>query len=229
MKIKRLFLLFLAILFAVLIILLPRLIVINEYLCRTQYGPCQQNILDNLVINRGKKYGEVKKRILNEFRQNKLISDISIQFKLPDKLDVYLILTKPYFAIKTPSSDKLILVNEKGESLSYADKSSLPLVDIETPSLLENQSETLEFYLEIYRLIAQIFKIAEAKIFSDRMELKLNNNPTLIFPSEGDAAVLVGAARLIIEQLNIGRQNLKIDKPHSEVVVDLRFRNPVVR
>lgn len=222
-----LFLLFI-IIFFVGIFFLPRVIKINFIKCSNQFGDCDDAIVEELNKLAEKSYFETKNNIIKYLSSNYLISDYSLQYQIPFTLKVFLIEEKPSFALKI---DKYLLISKTGKFLKESEVTDLPYLNIGSISAKvgENINEKVLFALNLLYDINKIYGVSYGGIKNTSVEFKIPAGPYLIFPLEGDKDVLIGALRITISQLNKGTENPRIEKALSEIKVDFRYKNPVVR
>lgn len=209
----------------------PRLITIKKIECNTQYGSCQEELKSLYGDLAGRKYFEIKKEFKERLSQDGLVDDFSYIYKLPSTISLYLIIKKPNYALGNTETGKTYLVDGQGVVVEEVAKSALPTLNTKKYTFSAGQKvpDEVALALKTYTLLSSVYKIERSELTEEMFEVKIIDGPLLLFPLEGDPSELVGASRLIIEQLNSGEQNLKIEKDIVSIVVDLRFKNPVLR
>lgn len=219
------------ILFAIIspFILIPQIVQIKRIECTSQYGVCLPNTqksIDSINLSNLYKTKNDSENLLSEIST---IKDFSVNFKLPDKLSISVIESKPIYAVKSQGSDLVALVDEQGAVTSFVD--STPLTTLitgnQTPNLGEKIDESDLFALTIISNISE--KITSAKIEDNKLRVKLESDPDVIFPLNGDKDVLLGSMTLILSRLKDDGENLRIEEAGSIREIDLQFKNPVIR
>ena len=205
----------------------PKFIRIDEVVCVSQFGPCVLD--DKLSLLAGKSLDEVKKEVSNVLSQEDSIADFSIQFKIPGTLEVAVIEKKPKFALKDSSADLLALVDKEGKVLKIVEESSLPRVTTagRLPNVGERVKEESFFALNILYNLAASYAVVAGRIENNALVVNLPQGYKVVFPLSGDKDVLLGALRLLIERLNEGGKDSRINGGVTEI--DLRFKNPVLK
>ena len=170
--------------------------------CRTQYGECP------FELESGNLY-QTKRKITKNLKNNYLVTDFSMQFKLPNILLVNVLVKKPIFAIQDVSN-KIFLIDKDGKILSTVDSTSLPMV-------VQESSIPNLFTLNLMQGISQMYQINIGRIENDSLVVELPTSIKVIFPLSGDSQVLLGSLRLVYPKIGTYRE------------IDLRFKNPVLR
>jgi hypothetical protein len=231
MKIKSLVLIFLIILSVFFVFYaLPRVVKVNKIVCVSQYGACQKDLEDMIRKGEKKSYYQALKIVKEGLQKELLVKDYSFYYKFPGIVNVYLILDKSYFAVRSLGSGKIYLINKNGIVVLQSDKTELPILDVGLDFKVgENIGAGLTNGLKTYALFTRLYNTDYATLKESYFETKVKKGPLILFPLDADSESLVGAARLIIFKLNSEQQNFRMDKPVAEIVVDLRFKNPVLR
>ena len=232
MKVRNfLIVFFFSSLFLFFFFLLPRLIVVKNISCDSQYGPCTSEYSDNFRDLTGKNYLSVKKGINNLLKNDYSVSKYSLSFKLPNRVDVYVVIRKSLYALRDVETQSVYLVSEDGTLGQKVASTNLPIISIhELPySKGAKISDEIIHSLEIYRLISSVYEISNASIEKDAFKLKISSGPEILFGFDGECDILAGSARLIVEQIKTNSDELRISKSANDIVVDLRFKNPVLR
>jgi cell division septal protein FtsQ len=223
------YLLFLLLIAVGFILVLPQKIKITEINCRSQFGQCPNQINDTLNSVLGKDLKSSKREIKTLLTENLYVEKYTIYFRIPNKIEVNIIIRKPYFGVKTEDDD-YYLISKDGLVISKSEFSNLPFIEIgENLKVGDKLKESQIFSLKLVSDIFSLYKIDFASIEKDSLVVMLSSGTTVYFPLQGDYKVLVGAMRMIIEQLNSGRENFRIEKALSEISIDLRYKNPILR
>ncbi|MCH7730012.1 hypothetical protein IID21_00620 [Patescibacteria group bacterium] len=233
---KRLFFLATALLIiAVFYFVLPRAISISEISCQSQYGPCNQKIVDVLKTFEGENLYQSLRQVKSALSSNELVSDFSTQFKLPNKIKVIIIERKPRFALTNQKAQGFALVDRSGAVLRIEDSSSLPYVVVahEIPNVGEIVTDKQLFALNIIYDIFSLYRVKEGMIEDDSLRVSLIGGPKVIFPLKGDRQILLASLGLILDKLNEGSGGIRINENElvltPENIIDLRFKNPILR
>ena len=203
--------------------------VVNIY-CKNQYGGCSSDITESLMFARGEQIISAKKKIETVLRDNVLISQYVVRYKLPDTLNVYVIEESPQVAIKE-SDNTFSVFTAEGQLIGV-----LPEVNVPT-LLLEDYNPNVkqrEYATELLFALHQIYGVWFGRIHYDGIVCDVQSHQ-VIFPLEGDVDVQLGTLQLLLFQLNTGGENSKIESAQDESipmpaqVFDLRYKNPVIR
>ena len=213
--------------------ILPKKIKIKEIVCQSQFGPCNSSIL-TVIDNIGSKessYDEVKKEIQGTLSNSILISDYSFHFQFPNIIEINILERKPLFAIKAKGTNSYALVDKEGYVLYFQEITGLPyLITTESPpNVGERISDKTSFALEVLYGTFSAYQVREGKIEDESLVIELSQGPKVIFPLEGDKEVLLGSLRLILSKLNNEEKDSKIENVSGARIIDLRFKNPVIK
>ncbi len=193
--------------------------------CKSQYGACPRQILDKLSVFNGKSLFVAKKGIKKYLKSEFLISDFSLQFKVPNILHTELLIKKAVAAFKDTKSGTMVLVDNEGRVLSGTIESVLPVISVQEnlPDIGQNISSTNLFALKLASGIYQMYQIRESEVQDSSLLVELPGRFKVIFPLDGESEVLLGSLRLIYSKVKEDG-NLA---GYSQI--DLRFKNPVLR
>ena len=210
-----------------LVMIIPRLIRINDIDCKSQKNGCTEEIQRNLSDLEGQKYIVVIKSIDKVLTASNTIDKYYFQYKFPDRITIDIILKEVKYALKPDNSNWNILVSLDGKVIKLTEEGSVKPVLISSKSL--NVGDTLDKptlnYLKIAHLVGLSSKFDKAQIKSDGLYITLENGIIVVFP-EGDPEILVGSFNLIDSRLNKLMEEFKM----TEVkIIDLRFKNPIIK
>lgn len=208
---------------------LPRLIKINEVTCRSQFGPCNQIVTDVVKRAEGKRLKWAKAQLDSVLSESTLASNYSFQFKLPDKLEVAVIEKKPRFSLRSTKVDVVALIDKNGLVIGLGEVKSLPYLQTETqlPNVGETVSSKTLFALEIVYDLYSSYGVGSGRLEDESLSIEFEDGPIVIFPLEGEKDVLVGSLAAILTRLNSEDQEDRIEG--EAPVIDLRFKNPVIK
>ncbi|MBI4153583.1 hypothetical protein HY503_01115 [Candidatus Woesebacteria bacterium] len=207
----------------------PKAIYIGEVTCRSQFGPCTL-LGDKLSGLSGSSLYDTRREVRYYLSSEDSISDFSIQFKIPDTLEVAIIEKKPKFALKDTASGFFALVDKEGKVLKIVEDSSLPRVISadKLPNVGEKVKEEYFFALNIIYNVFASYQARQGRVENNSLVVDIPQGFKVIFPLNGDKDVLLGALRLLIERLNASSKDTRINETGISQI-DLRFKNPVLK
>lgn len=217
---------------------LPRKIVINSIKCDNQFGRCRETVLERIEEYQGKNLNQVRKGIEEFLETEPLISDYSTHYKIPDELEINVILRKPHFGITFDTSDTIALVDEEGYVLAFKDETSLPTLDSNEPppQVGDRVSNEVLFSLSLLGDMYEYYQVKDAVKEEDSLTFDMGDGKRAIFPTEGDGQILVASLSVILTRLNAEGAETRIENVEGlktacqgGCTIDLRYKNPVVR
>ena len=199
-------------------VFLPRWVIIRRIDCFTQYDRCDLSLGFDPTTLSGKSYREVKLALRQNFKENLLIQDYAWRFLFPNRLRLDLLVKKPKFALKNESEAASALVGTDSVVLTRTPETNLPYLTVAEvlPQKGERVSQPQLFAAGLMEKIFYLYQVRQGNLVEDRLEVTFPDGNRVIFPLEGDPEVLIGALRLILPEVK-GK------------VVDLRFKNPIIR
>lgn len=209
---------------------LTRHLIIKDVTCKSQYGPCRESLEKVLKGSVGKSLFKAREEIKINLENELLISDFSIHFALPNRLQISVLERKANFALANMENSQFVLVDKDGYVLSIRDEVSLPVVKIDKtlPNVEERVSDEILFSLKLTRDMYSSYQTREALLSSEGLVIDLKTGEKVIFPLGKDRQVLLASLDVILSKLNSSESNSTIGKK-SVNTIDLRFENPVVR
>jgi len=222
--VKKIFTIVGIILFCGFVAILPFLIKVKID-CESQYGDCPQQISDKINSFDGKSLFTARRGVTKILKSDFLVSDFSLQYKIPNILHAELLVKKPIAAFRDSTSGSVILVDKDGIALSTASDSALPVVTVtgNLPKIGQYIEDSNLFALNLATGIYQMYQIGESQVQDDSLLVELPGQIRVIFPLEGDTQVLLGSLRLIYSKIQSDGNLSKYSQ------IDLRFKNPVLR
>ena len=211
------------ILFVVALIVSPFFIKVGVE-CESQYGECPADVNSGLQSLNSKNLFDARRKANSYLKNNFLVSDYSIQYKLPNVMLINIIAKKLYFAIKDSSSGKVMLIDQKGIVLSESDNSGLPMIEV-SDALKKVGGEVDKKYLFALNLISgvnEMYQVRYGMIANDALTVDIPHGLRVIFPLEGDSEVLLGGLRLIYAKVTSEYLGT-----YSQI--DMRYKNPVLK
>lgn len=216
-----------------LIIVLPQKIKIKEIDCKSQFGPCNSSILASIstISNEPRTLKESKDELKNIFSDNILVRDYSLHYQFPDIIEVNILERKPKYAIKVQGLDSYALIDEEGYVLYFLGSTGLPflIMNEAPPNAGEQVPKNTSFALELLYGAFSAYQIREGKIENNGLVIELSQGPRVIFPLEGDRDVLLGSLRIVLSKLNNPDEDSKIENVSGVSIIDLRYKNPVIK
>lgn len=193
--------------------------------CKSQYGECPKFILDKISILNDKSLSSVKRKASKILGNEYLVSEYSLQYKVPNILQIELLIKKPTIALKNIGSDIFALFDGDGKVLSYASDSALPVIVFNgiLPVAGENVDSSILFASKLAGGVYQMYQIKDYFVQDNSLLVELPGQFKVIFPLDGDAQILLGSLKLIYSNIQNGDNVGKFKE------VDLRFTNPVLR
>lgn len=200
------------------------LVKINEIECISQLGDCSDYLVNDLGKVKGKSLKDAKSFASDIFKKQSAVTDFSFKFKIPSKLEVYVVEKRPIGAVVKYDSDKFLLVDYEGEVLSTQNQTDLPIVVVATDfSDQKNVPANLSFALHLMYDVNLTYQARTGKIVNQSLEVEVVEGKKAIFPLTGNEKELVGALKLIFLGLNTNPEAHKIR------LIDLRYKNPVLK
>ncbi len=193
--------------------------------CKSQWGECPPEISSRLESLKSKNLFVSKRNASKILKNSFLVSDFSMQFKLPNILLINTIIKKPQLAIFSKATGKYFLLDEKGTILSVSDNSDLPTLlkdggEAKAGDVVSNDDL---FALKLIQGVYLMYQIRTGAIQNDTLVVDLPGSIRVIFPLRDiDTDVLLGSLRLIYTKVTA-------DYPGKFSQIDMRYRNPVLR
>lgn len=223
---------FLLVIFFIGLVLVPFFLPVEEIECRTDSESCSQEVTLKLRGWEGKSYFKATKEIGLWLKENNSIVSFETTFVLPKKMLVKLTMKKPAYVLKDVASGDFYFLNSTGEIFLKKNTAFGNLfVEAKMDNPKEGQKipeETLEL-VKAFSYLSYLYKIENARLFTDRLEVKFEDKPLLILPEGKDSQLLVGSARLLLEELEKSPSQFGLDKPLKSITIDLRYKNAVIR
>lgn len=214
-------------------IVVPRVLKVNVITCQSQFGPCNRNLEVRIkrVEDRKASLYETKRELQKILSNDILVSDFSLQFKLPGRLAINLLERKPKYALKIRGTNSYALVGKEGYVIYFQDATNLPVLIVSEPppNVGEVVSEEKLFALDLLYDMFSLYQVRTGAIENGSLVIELEQGPKVIFPLEGDREALLGSLRLILSKLNSDEQDSRIENVSGVSIIDLRFKNPVVK
>lgn len=212
------------------IILVPRILTINEVVCSSQFGPCNQIISEGVKKAEKKKLMDAKDELKRFLSADVLVSNYSIQLRLPDRLEVNIVTRKPRYALKGTTSETLAIVGRDGRVIGTEKKSNLPTVEVAgtLPDVGDVVASDILFALDIVYDMYSAYSVSSGKVENESLVVEFKQGLEVIFPLEGERKVLTGSLVAIFSRLNSEDEDFRIDETPVSII-DLRFKNPVLR
>ena len=216
-----------------LIFLLPYFLKVKEVSCFVSDRDCPSEIASQLEGLKGKPYFKTRGEVDKILKGNSLVFSYNSRFIFPSRLTLNIILRKSSYVLKNTKSNSFYLISEKGEVLARRDNLS-DISFLETDfydfKVGDKVPEDVLMSMSLFYYLNYLYKINYAKLFDDRLEVKILAGPIVVLPKEGkDREYLVGASRFLVSQLEENYDKFKLDKSYDNITIDLRYKNPVLR
>ena len=210
------------------VFVIPRIIIVKKVECVSQNGACSPNVLDLTKKAQGKALHKAKLYVKGVLTNDSQIIDFSSKFSLPNNLQVFIIEREPQVALKT-GNQGFVLIDKEGYLLAKAeDQPNLPVLDIPKLEFSVNKvSEELSQSAHVLYELSKYYGVREAKLENSSLLIDFPKGIKTILPLSKDIDVLLGTLSLLVFQLNKNNQEFRIEK--SVTVMDLRYKNPVLR
>jgi hypothetical protein len=210
----------------------PRLIKIDTINCNSQYDHCSELINADLdSLSKGSLY-TTKKAVESSLKNEFLVKDFQINFKVPGTLEVDVVEKKPKFSLAKSDKSMWALVDKDGYVLSFSDSSNLPGIISASP--LPAKGDPVNgrylFAMNIMYDLFSLYQIKEGSLSEDSLVIELPDGLRVIFPLEGNRQELVGEFMLLYNEIERANDNPKLVDGQGKVhEIDLRFKNPILR
>jgi len=210
--------------------LLPRLIIIREVACESQFGGCSTLITQGLDSAKDLSFYDAKLKLTSILTQEILVKDFYIRYQAFDKISVSVLERKPKYALLDSVNKTVYLVDKDGKVLGTSDTSNLPkLIFDRSYKEGENVEDETRFSLDLIYELSSLYVYNEARLTNDGIAVKLVDGPNVILPTSGDKEILLGSLNMILRRLNREGQDSRIENSVGVKEIDLRFKNPILR
>lgn len=224
-KIKT-FLVLVSVVFALLtpILIVPALLKVRIN-CRSQFGDCPLEIISKISQLNQKSLRVARSGIRALLNNDYLISDLSMQYKLPNILLVNIVLKKPAFSLKDEQTNRYFNIEKDGKVISEASSSILPTVTFKSIEVKKGDdiSSSHLFALKLVEGLNVIYGVNTGMVEDSSLIVVLPSQVKVILPLSGDVDVLLGTVRLVYSRIESEKGGRKFSE------IDLRFVNPVLR
>jgi hypothetical protein len=219
-------LIFTAIALIVLGIFFSQFFIATQIDCRSQFGECPKEILNDISVLNGKRLNVVKKGLNKVLESSFLVSTYSLQFKLPNVIRTELIIKKPLFALKNEGGTNYALIDIDGYVLAQSQETALPtlLIAEQLPAVGQQINGAIFFALKLIDGLYKMYQVRGGVITNDTLLVDLPGPVRVIFPLvDADRDLLLGSLRLIYSNVQ-SKEGAGVYKE-----IDMRYENPVLR
>ena len=209
----------------VFIVLISPLFIKIKIECKSQLDECPSETNVKLQMLNAKSLLTAKRLASKILKNDYLISNFTMQLKLPNTLLINVIVKKPIFSIFDKSQNKYFLIDINGIVLASSDSSNLPTLIKDSVGEKEGQkiTEADLFALKLIQGINQMYQINIGVTQNDTLVVDMPGRIRVILPLDAtDVAVLLGSLRLIYTKVTT-------DNPVIYSQIDMRYKNPVIR
>ncbi len=184
--------------------------------CSSQYGRCSSLVAGYLKEAENLPLFVSISKVKSVLKNQIVIDDFSVQYKIPNKLKVDILEKKAVIAFTNSSLSEFVLNDKNGLILGKEKQTNLPVIIFDGELDRSQKVEAIQIAMRAFIL----HSVKVSHLFSDRLEINLQNGAKVIFPLTEDIDVLFGSLQVILFQLN----------SHFEVnTIDLRFKNPILK
>ena len=210
---------------AIIVISVPGIVPVNHIRCESQFGPCREEVDTALDKYQGENFRKAKRDIHTLLETEVYVESFVVRLILPNDLRVYVIEKKPVYAIQDLEKQAIALADKEGYIVAIVEATNLPLLS--GNKLFSGVGEKIEseilFGLEVLSDMFTYYQVKKADFIKSGLTVEIEGGPKVIFPLEGDRAVLISSLRLIISKLE-----QESEAKSGTATIDLRFKNPVV-
>lgn len=210
------------------VILTPRFIKVKSITCSSQYGPCHAQLKNDLDNVGEMPYRKVQNAVRKILAANPQVEKYSLHFQLPSTLEINVIEKKADIAFVKEGNEKYEIVDTAGNVLGEATETQLPKIVVRDTDLTNDQKKfTAGLLKELFRL----YSTKLGHIENGGMVVETSVGPQVIFPLDGDIDLLLGKMQFVLSWLNSQGAGSTIEglSGNRVKVIDLRFKNPVLR
>lgn len=197
--------------------LIPRVLVLKDVRCASQFGPCSPEIEQEAQKLRGKSLYDGKEYLKKNLAKLTRVTKYSTRFGLPNKLSIDVIERKAYAAINVNNS--YILIDQEGVTLGKVDSTNLPVVKSDTEKVSNQMLVATQLMDDLYTL----YGVKSGSVTQDYLHVDGVEGKSVIFPLTSERDLLVGSLRFILSRLKVEPFDPRIN------LIDLRYKNPVLR
>lgn len=209
----------------VILVLIPGLLIKADIRCVNDGTKCPQEILDEITPIKGKKMFFARRELQKILKNNFLIVEFSIQYKLPNILHIDTLLKEPAFGLLNKDSNEYALIDREGNIIAKSSTTLLPYVVV-SEQLMDVKLNIGKEKLNALKLIDGVSKMYQTRtgvIEGDTLLVDLPGGIRVIFPLTSiDIDYLLGSLRLIYS-------NIKDEDGKLYSQIDMRYENPVLR
>ena len=199
----------------------PKIILVNNVECQSQYGPCNTLINDAISKVKTGSLKDTKSGLKEVLNGNVFVKKYRLHYTYPDNLSVDIIERNPRFSLEDTSSNKYYLIDYSGIMLSVVEETNLPKLTIGESEIKEGEKINQEqlFALNILELVYSAYTPKYSMIEGNHLVVELDGEVKIIFPLEGDRSVLVGSMFFIMSKIKAG------EVAGSKVaIIDLQYK-----
>lgn len=232
MKLKIFAFVIIGLLFVSSLFFIPRIIVVKNISCQSQFGPCPTSFEEKMKSLLPARYFEMKNKIHKLAKEESEINKYSLKFELPNKLKIDIIQQKPYYAVQfTNAKDGVYLYGQNFIFIHEVESTNLPILisdgDINSDYVLGDEQK---FCLEILDRLFSVYGVKHAVNMLDTMSVTITSTKgsvDVIFPTGGDPDYLLGSLEIAQKELNKMIEESRIEKDINQI--DLRYKYPILR
>lgn len=203
-----------------LLLSLPYIVKVGNIYCKTDsQQSCRSEISSKINELKGKSLFSASKNGNNILDNSPYVASYKISYSINGNLDILVSEKKPVIALAPYTQTEFNLFTEDGVLVEVTKETNLPKV-----LFYESvANEELDFIAILGYNLLYWYAVTDLKVEKGVVTGKTPIGVTLVYPKSGDIDLLLGATKLTLSQLNT------LDEETRITLVDLRFKNPVIK
>ena len=202
---------------------------VSSVICRTQYGPCDEALLNKLESDLPKNYFETRKFFVDILGSEALVLKYQVSLHQISKLRVDVIVDSAKLAVTRGENSGYTLLGSSGNVIGEVVETQLPKLAI--ADSIDDSDVDFKFLVDLLPELNLRFEIGGMRYTPESIEIVLDNGIRVLLPTEGDSDLVLGVFFVTLSQLNSEAQKHRIEEAlgREVSVIDLRFNNPVLK
>lgn len=234
LKLKKL------LIFAILVLLsmgIFKIFYISDIECVTNYANCDQEFYNNLNNDKNGLYFTAKNNLEVKLSNIKKIQSYNVRFVFPSKLLVYIVEKKAEAAIVLNGTDSPFFTIETKDGTIIEKLGTTPLPKIIYVSsqmdfnIGEKISKEMLFAVKVLSNCHKIYRTEFGFLKENYLTASVSDKLDVVFPQSGNMDEIFGSIELVLSRLNTADQDPKMSELllKDKIILDLRYKNPVLR
>lgn len=207
------------------LIILPGLLIKARIKCINKGTNCPSEISNEITPINGRKMFFARRDIKKTLKNNFLVIEFSIQYKLPNILQIDTLLKEPVYGLQRKDSSEYALIDKDGNVLTKTSTTQLPyiVVNEQLPNAKMNIGNEKLNALKLIDGVGKMYQTRTGEIEGDTLLVDLPGSVRVLFPLvDIDRDYLLGSLRLIYS-------NIRSEEGKLYSQIDMRYENPVLR